>query len=117
VVNSTGDGFFAAFESGRAAVDCAISIQRALREHRARTRYPAQVRIGIHAADASRRGGDYSGVGVHVAARVGALAAAEQILATDEVIAEAGDVSTSDPRAVTVKGVSEAIRIATIEWG
>jgi class 3 adenylate cyclase/ATP/maltotriose-dependent transcriptional regulator MalT len=116
VVNSTGDGFFAAFESGRAAVDCAISIQRALREHRTRTRYPAQVRIGLHAADASRRGGDYSGVGVHVAARVGALATAEQILATDDVIAEAGDVPRSDQRAVTVKGVTGAIRIATIDW-
>ena len=32
------------------------------------------VRIGLHTADANRLGGDYSGNGVHVAARVAALA-------------------------------------------
>ena len=44
IVNSTGDGFFAAFESARSGVDCAISIQRALRrpprEHRLRALRP-----------------------------------------------------------------------------
>ena len=37
IVNSTGDGFFAAFRSARAAIDCAIAIQQALRDsHRIR---------------------------------------------------------------------------------
>ena len=31
IVKSTGDGFFAAFESARPGVECAIGIQRALR--------------------------------------------------------------------------------------
>ncbi len=32
------------------------------------------VRIGLHAADATQRGEDFSGLGVHVAARIAALA-------------------------------------------
>ena len=60
--------------SARPAVDAAIAIQRALRDHRASTGFALPVRIGLHAAEATRRGDDYSGMGVHVAARIGALA-------------------------------------------
>ena len=98
IVNSTGDGFFAAFESARAAIDCAIAIQRALVEHRASTGFALSVRIGLHTAEANRRGDDYSGKGVHVAARVAALAEGGEILATAETLAEAGDVRASEPR-------------------
>ncbi|MDX6663440.1 MAG: hypothetical protein QOG09_1542, partial [Solirubrobacterales bacterium] len=106
IVNSTGDGFFVAFESARSGVDCAISIQRALLEHRASTGFALSVRIGLHTAEANRRGTDYSGKGVHVAARVAALAAGGEILATAETLAEAGDVTSSDARTTPVKGVS-----------
>lgn len=116
IVNSTGDGYFAAFESARAGIDCAISIQRALVEHREGTGFALSVRIGLHTAEASRRGSDYSGKSVHVAARVAALAKGAEILATNETIAEAGNVATSDPRAVPLKGVGEPVRIATVTW-
>jgi class 3 adenylate cyclase len=116
VVNSTGDGFFASFDSAQAAIGCAVAIQRALRDHRERAGYPAEVRIGIHAADAARRGDDYSGVGVHVAARVGAIAEGGEILATSEAIAEAGDIRVIDARELTVKGVSTPVSVATIVW-
>ena len=85
IVNSTGDGFFAAFDSARQGVDCAISIQRALRDHRTTIGFAPPVRIGLHTAEANRRGSDYSGKGVHVAARVAALAGGGEILATAEI--------------------------------
>jgi class 3 adenylate cyclase len=116
IVNSTGDGFFVAFDSARRAVDCAISIQRALRDHRDGTGFALAVRIGLHDAEANRRGADYSGVGVHVAARVAALAGGGEIVATAETLAEAGDVAASAPREATVKGVSAALRVASIDW-
>ncbi|HEX5466303.1 MAG TPA: adenylate/guanylate cyclase domain-containing protein, partial [Candidatus Limnocylindrales bacterium] len=123
VVNSTGDGFFAAFESAQAAVACAGSIQRALRDHRLRAGFAPAVRIGLHTAEANRRGGegddrqaDYSGVGVHVAARVGALADGGEILATAETLAEAGSVTASPSRQAQVKGVSAALEVASITW-
>ena len=98
IVKSTGDGFFAAFESARAAVDAAVAIQRALRDHRDSTGFALSVRIGLHTADANQRGSDYSGSGVHIAARVGAEAKRGEILATADTLAAAGDVPVTAER-------------------
>ena len=116
IVNSTGDGFFVAFDGARAAIDCAIGIQQELRDLRAKVGFACPVRIGLHSAEANRRGADYSGMGVHVAARVAALAGGGEILATTETIAAAGTVATSEPRTVTVKGVSAPVTFAAITW-
>jgi class 3 adenylate cyclase len=116
IVNSTGDGFFAAFDTARQAVDTAVSIQRALQDHRASTGFALSVRIGLHSAEANRRGTDYSGMGVHIAARVGALAVAGEILATQETLAEAGDVRTTGARTSPIKGVSAPVNLASITW-
>jgi class 3 adenylate cyclase len=116
IVNSTGDGFFAAFESARPGVECAISIQRALFDHRASTGFALPVRIGLHTAEANRRGTDYSGKGVHVAARVAALAEGGEILATAETLAEAGDVAASDARVTPVRGLTAPLSLSAIAW-
>jgi class 3 adenylate cyclase len=116
IVNTTGDGFFVAFDSARRGIDCAVSIQRALAEHRANTGFAISVRIGLHAAEGNRRGSDYSGIGVHVASRVAALAAGGDILATAETLAELAEVATSDVRDVPVKGVSTPVRVAVVNW-
>jgi class 3 adenylate cyclase len=119
VVNSTGDGFFVAFPSARKAVDSAVAIQRALRDHRDTVGFVPPIRIGLHVAEANRRGMDYSGIGVHVAARVGALAGSGEILATVETLREAG-VGTAEgvaaSRQVSVKGVSAPIEVAPVPW-
>jgi class 3 adenylate cyclase len=116
IVKSTGDGFFVAFESARSGVDCAVSIQRALLEHRDNTGFALSVRIGLHTAQANQRGSDYSGTAVHVAARVAALAGGGQILATAETLAEAADVSSSAGRTEVIKGVSAPVSVAEIAW-
>lgn len=116
IVNSTGDGFFVAFDSARQGIDCAVSIQRALRDHRDSTGFAPSVRIGVHSAEANRRGTDYSGMGVHVAARVAALAGGGEILATDETLVGAGDVATADVREAQVKGVTAPLSLASITW-
>jgi class 3 adenylate cyclase len=116
VVNSTGDGFFVAFDSARQGVDCAIAIQRALEEHRRTSGFAPSVRIGLHAADANRRGDDYSGMGVHVAARVAALAGDGEIVVTTETLAEAGDIRTSDLREASLKGVTDPVNIVSVIW-
>ncbi len=115
-VKSTGDGFFVAFESARAAVDAAGAIQRALRDHRAATGFAIAVRIGLHSSDANRRGADYSGKGVHVAARVAALAGAGEILATADTLDEAGGPPASARRTTNVRGVTTAIELASVAW-
>ena len=74
------------------------------------------VRIGLHSADASQRGGDYSGIGVHLAARVAALADGGEIVATADTLAEAGDVASANPRAASLRGVTTPVSVASISW-
>ena len=116
LVNSTGDGFFLAFDTARRAVDCAIAIQEVLAEHRRTSGFALSVRIGLHSAEASQRTDDYSGVGVHLASRVAALGAGGEIVATADTLAEAGDVTTTDPREASLRGISAPVSVATISW-
>ncbi len=117
VVLETGDGFFVAFDSSVGAIECAVSVQRALADHRRTHGFAPAVRIGVHAADAYRRGGNYSGKGVHVAARIAALADGGQVLASAETAAEAGTShATSEARAVTLKGVSAEVGVVSVAW-
>ena len=102
--------------AARKAVDCAVAIQRALREHQESIGFAPPIRIGLHSAEANRRGQDYSGIGVHVAARVGALAGSGEILATQDTLTEAGEPSTAAPREVTVKGVSTPLQVVPVAW-
>ena len=57
---------------------------------------PSSVRIGLHSAEANRRGADYSGVGVHLASRVAAVAGGGEIVATTDTLDEAGESARSD---------------------
>jgi class 3 adenylate cyclase len=116
IVNTTGDGFFAVFTSARVGLDAAIAIQRALAEHRVAAGFAPPVRIGLHAGEAILHGTDYAGVTVHVAARVGALAAGGEILATTTTLDDAGVGELGDVHEVTVKGVSAPVVVASVPW-
>jgi class 3 adenylate cyclase len=116
VVHSTGDGFFVAFDGAVQAIACAQSIQQALAGHRQGSGFALSVRIGLHTAEASRRGGDYSGIGVHTAARVTALAVDGEILVTAETLADAGDVAAAGTREEALKGVTAPVRVAAVPW-
>ena len=116
VVNSTGDGFFAAFDDPSAAFAAATEIQRTLADHRRTSGAAIAVRIGLHTADASRRGADYSGVGVNLAARVAAVAGAGEIVATAASLAAAGRPSDEALRPVEIRGISTPVSIATVPW-
>jgi class 3 adenylate cyclase len=116
IVSSTGDGFFVAFDSASQGIECARSIQRALAEHRQGSGFALSVRIGLHSAEANRRGADYSGVGVHLAARVASVGGGGEIVATTDTLDEAGESVRSDRREVTLKGVAAAVGVETVTW-
>ena len=106
-----------AFPAARPALDCGVAIQRALLEHRQRQGFAPQVRIGLHAAAAQRDEGAYRGKGVHVTARIAALAEAGEILVSRETIDSAPPGTTlSAPRTVTLKGLAEPLAIVTLVW-
>ena len=116
-VDHAGDGFFVAFEDPASAVECAVDVQRSLAEHRRSAGFAPQVRIGLHTAEATERGSDYGGKGVHQAARVGALAEGGEILATEEAVAAvAGRYVADAAREVRLKGIAEPVRVAALNW-
>ena len=117
-VNSTGDGFFVAFEQAPDALECAVDIQRRLARHRREHGFAPQVRIGLHTAEAAREGRNYRGRGVHIAARIGAAAAAEEILISDAALGGLGPArfGLSDPRQLTLKGVAEPVEARSVDW-
>jgi class 3 adenylate cyclase len=116
-VNHTGDGFFVSFDDSRSALRCAVDVQRRLAEHRRTQGFAPMVRIGVHAAEATRRGEDYGGSEVHKAARIAALAEGGEILASAETLTDAdGGFRVSEARDVSLKGVAEPVEVARVDW-
>ena len=118
IVHATGDGFFASFASPQEAAACAVAIQRRLAEHRRKHGFAPQVRIGMHAAEATAVAGDYAGFGVHEAARVSSIAVGGEILITTETVDGAGSMAFAliDERTVELKGITEPVRVVAIDW-
>ena len=116
-VKQIGDGFFVAFDDATDAMECAVQIQRRLGQHRKEHGFAPQVRIGLHRAEATRKGQDYGGRGVHTAARIGALAQGGEILATTQVIVSGSRhrFPVSERRSVILKGVSEPAEVVSVQ--
>ena len=115
-VDHTGDGFFATFPDARAAVACAAAIQRKLAEHRRDHGFAPRVRIGMHAAEATRVRGNYEGGGVHLAARIGALAEGGEVLASLDTIEGIDALAVGETREVSLKGIAKPVRVVSIDW-
>jgi class 3 adenylate cyclase len=117
VVHTTGDGFFASFGDAAAAASCAVAIQRRLTDHRRKHGFAPQVRIGLHAAEATVIADDYAGLGVHEAARVGAIAEGGEILATVSTVSTGAiPFGFGQEREVSLKGLAEPVRVVAIDW-
>lgn len=78
-VKSLGDGAMAMFDSPARAVRCGAQIVEGLHAR------GIDVRAGLHTGECERRGDDLGGIAVHIAARVGALAQAGEVLVTGTV--------------------------------
>ena len=114
-ITATGDGFFVGFDTPDEALACAVAIQRRLAEHRTAHGFAPQVRIGVHASQATQVEQTFQGKGVHEAARIAALAAGGQIFASAETAA-GSRYPLSEPREVTLKGLPEPVEIVSVEW-
>jgi class 3 adenylate cyclase len=115
-VDHAGDGFFVAFPNANAALTCAVEIQRELADHRREHGFAPAVRMGLHATEATTDREGYSGAGVHAAARIGALAAGGEILASEETIAGIDGVALEPVREVELKGLSTPVRVVSVGW-
>jgi class 3 adenylate cyclase len=73
-VNTSGDGFLAMFDGPQRAIRCAMAIRDAVQT------LGIQVRAGLHTGECEVRGDDIGGIGVHIGARVSALAGPDDVL-------------------------------------
>jgi class 3 adenylate cyclase len=116
-IDSAGDGFFVAFPDARAAAACAMDIQRMLAEHRHVHGFSPYVRIGLHETTATRSGNTYRGRGVHLAARIAAQAAGNEILVSSDTASRLGvGYVLSPPRSIELKGFREPALVAALDW-
>jgi class 3 adenylate cyclase len=113
---TTGDGFFVGFDSPDAAVTCAVAIQRRLADHRKQHGFAPQVRIGLHASEAAQVEKDFRGKGVHEASRIAALAEGGEIVASRATVGPSAQYPVTEPRTVSLKGISEPVEVVSIDW-
>jgi class 3 adenylate cyclase/pimeloyl-ACP methyl ester carboxylesterase len=73
-VNTSGDGFLAMFDGPQRAIRCAMAIRDAVQA------LGIKVRAGLHTGECEVRGEDIGGIGVHIGARVSAVAGANDVL-------------------------------------
>ncbi len=79
LVNTTGDGVLATFGRPSAAIEAARAIRTAAAE------IGVSIRAGVHTGEIEVRGDDVGGIGVHIGARIAALAGPGEILVSRTV--------------------------------
>jgi class 3 adenylate cyclase/alpha-beta hydrolase superfamily lysophospholipase len=79
VIQQTGDGVLATFDSPSRAIDATRQLHERLAS------LDIRVRAGLHTGEIEKRGPDVSGIGVNIAARVQALAQAGETLISSTV--------------------------------
>jgi len=100
-VNTSGDGFLAMFDGPQRAIRCAMAIRDAVQA------LGIQVRAGLHTGECEVRGEDIGGIGVHIGARVSALAGPNDVLLSSTLrdLVIGSGLEFEDRGAHTLKGV------------
>ena len=101
VVKQTGDGTLATFDSPARAVHCALDLRDTL------LREGITLRAGLHTGEIERHDDDISGIGVHIGARIAALAGPGDVLVSRTVhdLVVGSDLRFDDRGSHTLKGV------------
>jgi pimeloyl-ACP methyl ester carboxylesterase len=112
-VKHTGDGVFALFDGPTKAARCALELTPALASRGIR------IRAGIHVGECERRGDEWSGMAVHIGARIGAMAGPGEVLASRTVrdLSAGSGLSFDDRGSHRLKGIPEEINIFHVRAG
>jgi class 3 adenylate cyclase len=65
---------------------------------------------------ATKLGANYTGMGVHMAARIGAIAGAGEIVASASSIDGLDELEVSNRRMVDLKGIVGPVEVVMIVW-
>ncbi|HUS62809.1 MAG TPA: adenylate/guanylate cyclase domain-containing protein [Acidimicrobiales bacterium] len=111
LVKTTGDGLLATFDGPTAGMGAA----RAIRESVAA--FDVEIRAGVHTGEVELRGGDVGGIGVHIGARIAALARPGEILVSRTVkdLVTGSGIMLEDRGSHTLKGVPDEWQVYAVE--
>jgi class 3 adenylate cyclase len=103
IADFTGDGLVASFEGPARAVRCAFALRDRFRS------LGLEIRAGLHTGEVERRREGIAGIGVHIAARVLALAGAGEVLVSRTVrdLVTGSGLRFVDRGTHTLKGVPD----------
>jgi pimeloyl-ACP methyl ester carboxylesterase len=106
-VKTLGDGSLATFDGPARAIQCGQAITETARSS------DLDVRIGLHSGEVEVMDGDVGGIAVHIAARVGALAGAGEVLVTSTVkdLVAGSGIEFADRGAKQLKGIPDEWRL------
>jgi class 3 adenylate cyclase/pimeloyl-ACP methyl ester carboxylesterase len=106
-VKSMGDGCMATFDGPARAIQCGRAITEAARSA------GLEVRIGLHSGEVELMEQDVGGIAVHIAARVGALAGAGEVLVSSTVkdLVAGSGIRFADRGTRQLKGVPDDWRL------
>jgi class 3 adenylate cyclase len=109
-ISTAGDGFLATFDGPGRAIECGCAIRDAV------SGLGLEVRVGVHTGECEIRGDDLAGLAVHIAARVGGLADAGQVLVSSTVkdLVVGSGVGFEDRGEHELKGVPGAWRLYAV---
>jgi class 3 adenylate cyclase len=110
-INTTGDGFLAAFDGPARAVRCAQQIATRARE------LGFEVRVGVHTGECEVRGNDLAGIAVHIGARVASLAGPSEVLVTSTVrdLVAGSGIEFADRGRQELKGIPGEWQVLAVE--
>ncbi len=125
-VKTEGDAFMAAFQSARAALRCAIDVQRAFATRNAALdagSHPLLVRVGLHTGEPVREGADDAAdvYGTHVvmASRIASRAAGGEVLVSAllrELVASSGEFTLEARPPAALKGLGGEHVTYAVGW-
>jgi class 3 adenylate cyclase len=106
-VKTLGDGMLATFDGPARAIQCGLGIANAMDP------LGLQVRIGLHSGEVEVMGDDVGGIAVHIAARVGALASAGEVLVSSTVkdLVAGSGITFEDRGTKELKGIPDEWRL------
>jgi class 3 adenylate cyclase len=110
-VKTTGDGILATFDGPARGMRCAQAICTGAR------RLGIEVRAGLHTGEVEMRGDDVSGIAVHLAQRVSALAGPSEVLVSRTVVdlVAGSGIEFDDRGEHELKGVAGRWRLFAVE--
>jgi class 3 adenylate cyclase len=106
-VKTTGDGFLITFDGPARSIRCSLAISEAVED------LGLQVKAGLHTGEVEMTDNDLSGIAVHIASRIVAMAQPGQVLVSSTVrdLVAGSNIRFRDEGSHRLKGLEERVKL------